>query len=473
MSCSTIAEPAEQAITDESQKRGRGRPKGTGIPRIHTSKFDIEKGLAAFSDLACRTNLKWAWDGTSYPKTKRSHGPNVESLAMHSEPLKILLQLAPNGYPDPYRLRDLLVKLQNMFNIFANCKLEAHLNLANRAILAADRWRIQCKHLVMLKKCGQDYGDSVIKELLGMITTGSVPPAEPAQAPAPAELAEVPAPAELAEMPPPPAEDTSQYWSQPVPYTADGVIAWDQVEDQLPECIGNDDFECEVKSLDFTQPQPVNIHPYFHCVPTTDCAIIGHKCTCPMCTGVVDVTSPEPPRKKLKGPPPAGPTIDVIEESPAPRVPAAPTTLEVDQTRSRSPAAPVPAGPVLECPIGSRDIPVPKTSMLHPAKGISIPENLEAAVEIMTNSAAAHSTPKKKSEHPRKNLKKRKATEESKQQGQRDGGRRRMFHRLNQPPSRLNQPTNPAAKAKPVVKESPKAKPKVKVRRPVTSIATH
>ena len=250
MSCSTIAEPAEPAITDESQRRGRGRPKGTGIPRIHTCKLDIDTGIAAFTDLACRTNNKWAWDGTSYPKTKRSQGPNVDSLVVHSEPLKILLQLAPNGYPDPYRLRDLLMKMHFKFNIFEKCKGEAHLNLSNRAIIAADRWRIQCRHLVMLKKCGQDYGSQVIKELLAMISVGSVP-AELAEAPAPAELVAVPAPAEPAEMPPPPAEATSQYWRQPVPYTADGVINWGEVEDQLPELIGTDDFECEVKSLDF------------------------------------------------------------------------------------------------------------------------------------------------------------------------------------------------------------------------------
>ena len=138
MSASVIEGPAEPAIADE-RRSGRGRGRGTGgYCRVHTSKFAIDEAIDRFADLACRTDHAWSWDGTSYPKTKRSDGPNVEGLAMHNEPLKILLQLAPNGYPDPYRLRDLLMKMHSLFNIFAECHTEGHLSPSSRAAFAAD-----------------------------------------------------------------------------------------------------------------------------------------------------------------------------------------------------------------------------------------------------------------------------------------------------------------------------------------------
>ena len=200
--------PAEPAA--DGEKRGRGRPKGTSVPRVRTTKFEVKFGVEAFAELCCTKYNQWQWDGKSYPKTKRSHGPNVDSLAQHSEPLKVLMRLAPNGYPDPYRLRDLLVQLQYTIKIFDGCQGEEHLAISNRAALASDRWGIMCKHLVMLKKCGQDYGNQQIKELLDVMTLGSESPAEPAEAPAPAEVAAAPAPAEPAEGPPPSAEATPE-----------------------------------------------------------------------------------------------------------------------------------------------------------------------------------------------------------------------------------------------------------------------
>ena len=94
--------PADTASGNEN-KKGRGRPKGAGKDRVRTAKFELNDGLEVFAGIASRPHcdLGWSWDGTSYPKTKRSHGPNQEGLNRHTEPLKLLLQLAPNGYPDP------------------------------------------------------------------------------------------------------------------------------------------------------------------------------------------------------------------------------------------------------------------------------------------------------------------------------------------------------------------------------------
>ena len=98
---SAAASETAETVVGNDNKKERGRPKGSGIPRVRTCKFDLTTGVDAMADLACRTDHGWGWDGKSYPKTKRSHGPNQDSLETHAEPLKLLLGLAPNGYPDP------------------------------------------------------------------------------------------------------------------------------------------------------------------------------------------------------------------------------------------------------------------------------------------------------------------------------------------------------------------------------------
>ena len=119
----TIPAPAEEYEKSDAEQaapaRGRGRPKGsTNGFRMKTVKFDVASGVEAFTDLASNTHHPgWEWNGKSYPKMKRSNGPNMDSLNRHSPVLKILIWLAPNGYPDPYRLRDLLVQLHGLFKI--------------------------------------------------------------------------------------------------------------------------------------------------------------------------------------------------------------------------------------------------------------------------------------------------------------------------------------------------------------------
>ena len=145
--------PAETARCAQRVET-RGRPRGTeGLSREKVIRFDISHGVDLLHDLANgEPPATWNWDGKAYPKTKRSQGPNQEGLAIHSEVLYHILTLAPNGYPCPYRLRDLLVKLHIVYRIFDHEKsVDAALSLESRAMLAADRWRIMCKHCLMLK----------------------------------------------------------------------------------------------------------------------------------------------------------------------------------------------------------------------------------------------------------------------------------------------------------------------------------
>ena len=118
------AEPAATATAataTAATARGRGRPKaslGNLQHRVKTVKFDLDHAVNLFHPVASMCyHPSWSWDGRCYPKTKRSHGPNMQSLNEHGAVLLMLFHLAPNGSPDPYKLRDLLMRLQDIYGI--------------------------------------------------------------------------------------------------------------------------------------------------------------------------------------------------------------------------------------------------------------------------------------------------------------------------------------------------------------------
>ena len=78
----------------------------------------------------------------------------LNELNDHSPVLFVLLRLAPNGDPNMLRLADLLMRLHDVFGIFPDGgeTYEAKLWLPTGAALAADRWRVLCKHCLMLVK---------------------------------------------------------------------------------------------------------------------------------------------------------------------------------------------------------------------------------------------------------------------------------------------------------------------------------
>ena len=72
--------------------------------------FDIADAVDALSDIACQPPQgPWNWDGSTYPWRciRDMSWINTENLNDHSPVLFVLIRLAPNGYPDAYRLRDL------------------------------------------------------------------------------------------------------------------------------------------------------------------------------------------------------------------------------------------------------------------------------------------------------------------------------------------------------------------------------
>ena len=288
--------PVPPAVT----AKRRGRPKGHQIPRIKTFKLDINEGVSAFADLASKKpSPNWEWEGKSYPKTKRSHGPNQGSLNEHSELLEILFKLAPNGYPDAYRLRDVLVKLHMLFHIFADDdSQESQLSIGNRAMLAADRIRIMAKHCLMLYKSNSTIQGDGLKAVIRLITPGAEAPAEPAVTAQPAtpsalEETQEDGQGQILETPP---EEEPKWWNEPIPYLANGVVDWACMEDHLPVPEEDEEFFCEVAALDASLPQPSNLHPYYHRFGVSDCFITSHKCGCPKCRLVV--IDSDPPQKK-------------------------------------------------------------------------------------------------------------------------------------------------------------------------------
>ena len=117
----------------------------------------------------------WSWDGKTYPKTKRSNGPHRETLEHHSPVLLELFYLAPNGYPDGYILRDVLIVLHDRYGILdkKDPSEDAHLSLLGRATLAADRWRIMCKHTMMLHRGKAAIASAGLRQVVSLIQSGA------------------------------------------------------------------------------------------------------------------------------------------------------------------------------------------------------------------------------------------------------------------------------------------------------------
>ena len=130
----------------------RGRPKGIpSKPKSKTVKLDVHETHKILAEVADTTHPEWDWDGKTYPKTKRSHGPNMQELNKHWEVLLLLIRLAPNGYPDAYKLKAVFMQLHGSHNILPpDDSREGRLSIDGRATMAADRWRVMCKHCLMV-----------------------------------------------------------------------------------------------------------------------------------------------------------------------------------------------------------------------------------------------------------------------------------------------------------------------------------
>ena len=281
------------------------------------------------------------------------------------------------------------VQLHAVFKIFNDrAECEKHMSLNSICMLAADRWRIMCKHIVMLAKSQANIPKDLthLQDVISLIKLGDGdPPAVPAAA-----SSSEPMPVAAAA---PPAEPALQWWlNQPVPYTG-GVIDWEKLEEDLPEPYDTDEFECEIMALDFSKPQSSAIHPYYHPHPDADCQITGHKCNCEKCREAIAICSPV--RKRTR----AELETQEVEPTETLQVPSPSTpqfgtgsssfedTYVVEDTPPANKRRPAPAAPA-EAEVWSSTA----VSGSPPPVGIGATENLLAHIENLANTAAMPAT---------------------------------------------------------------------------------
>ena len=305
------------------------RPETRGLPMGKTIPFDIDHGVELLADLA-RNRLAWLnWDGTTYPKTKGPQGPSQEALVVHAPVLLHLLTLAPNGYPCPYGLRDLLCQLHMKFNIFGDDYFMDCQPLIKRAMLAADRWRIMCKHCSMLKHSGATIRFPDLTAVVSLIHP--VLPEPEAVLPEPAATAFEAMDVDDVEDDVAPTKKART--SRPV-VPSNGVIDGGHLEDKLPEPEIESTWDGEISEPDLSKPQASKLKRP-HDIDDTECVITAIRCAC--CIG-------QPALKKCRGSPaetaippaPAG-KVDETEDTARPE----PTAIHPNIAANKSAEEPV------------------------------------------------------------------------------------------------------------------------------------
>ena len=203
------------ADTASSATKKRGRPTGTSVERAKTVKFNKEEAVIRLTHLAKSTHHPhWSWDGKTYPKTKRSNGPNRDSLEHHSPVLLELFYLARNGYPDGYILRDVLLILHDLYGILqkkrpiGGCPLRPSGPSDPRRRSVANH----VQNTMMLHRGKAEIASPGLRQVVSLIQSGA-PMADTAAANVATLQAD-------AGGPPPPEADTAMV----VPYLPDGTI---------------------------------------------------------------------------------------------------------------------------------------------------------------------------------------------------------------------------------------------------------
>ena len=269
---------------------------------------------------------------------------------------------------------------------------EKDVSVHSLAMLSSDRWRIMCKHCLMLARTNswipKDY--VYLEDILSVLrqnaaAAATTHPAPEAATAAPAAVAALP-PAHAATTPAVPA---LPWWSdQPVPYKG-GVIDWDQLDDDLdfPTAESEDEHECKVQPLDFSKPQSSKLNPMFHQSPGSECSIVGHKCDCENCTTIcIHIESrplPTPVRKRCRQA--ADTQLVVVEPSPLrPKYEATPANLDMPVEPPVAKRKTPPAVPAQATKKQKRSHPV---AVSPPPVGIVASSNLVSLVENMADEA--------------------------------------------------------------------------------------
>ena len=122
----------------EPKSRDRTAPR---VKHEHFAPCLLAKDLEAVKDQVDLT-------GNGYPKTKRTQGPDLESLQDHVPALRPILARAPRGFPKFVCLRETFSLLNGKLNL-NDSKVLSNIGFSNSA---ANQWNVMLKHAVDLSK---------------------------------------------------------------------------------------------------------------------------------------------------------------------------------------------------------------------------------------------------------------------------------------------------------------------------------
>ena len=118
-------------------------------PRPKNVNIDGASLFVAWEPWAKIKDPGFEWDGSDYAKACRSLAPDSGGLVLYMEPLKVLLKLAPTGFPTHASLRQVFEKLHNKYRILGQITPKQEWPAIADA---TDKWRVMCKDIYELKK---------------------------------------------------------------------------------------------------------------------------------------------------------------------------------------------------------------------------------------------------------------------------------------------------------------------------------
>ena len=127
------------------------------------NQLELRKDLEPFAQLR---KTKWAWDGSHYAKLARSLGADPLTLALGAVILMVLLQHAPNGFPQHCGLRSVLTDLHMEYDLFYVGPKSDLFEVANNV---SNAWRTMLRHCVELKKAGRTVASRELTEVLDKV----------------------------------------------------------------------------------------------------------------------------------------------------------------------------------------------------------------------------------------------------------------------------------------------------------------
>ena len=106
------------------------------------------------------------WDGSGYAASKR-HPLDEETMGAYEAPLKILLELAPTGFP---RWKSLVQTFETLHSRHGVLGCDPRF-VKRSAVLAAESWRVMTKHLYNTALAERTLNKSSLQALVRMVRT--------------------------------------------------------------------------------------------------------------------------------------------------------------------------------------------------------------------------------------------------------------------------------------------------------------